>query len=73
MGYIYIIKNTVNDKVYIGKTIQTLERRFQKHLSDSKKLDTHFARAIRKYGSDKFYIEQIEECPVAQMNERERY
>ena len=46
MGYIYIIKNTVNDKVYIGKTIQTLERRFQKHLSDSKKLNTHFARAM---------------------------
>jgi predicted GIY-YIG superfamily endonuclease len=27
-GYIYIIKNTINDKVYIGQTSRTIQARF---------------------------------------------
>ena len=29
MGYIYKITNTLNDKIYIGQTIKTIEKRFQ--------------------------------------------
>lgn len=60
--YIYKISNTVNDKVYIGQSIRPIEERFQRHINDAmnNKLDTHFARAIRLYGPDKFYIEQID-------------
>lgn len=29
MGYIYVIENDVNDKIYVGKTIDTLSNRFQ--------------------------------------------
>lgn len=32
-GRIYIIKNTVNDKVYVGQTKVSLKLRFQNHLS----------------------------------------
>jgi len=73
MGYIYIIKNDINDKVYIGQTVQQLKRRFQKHLSDSKRLNLHFYRAIRKYGAEHFYIELLEECENNILDEREIY
>lgn len=60
--YIYKISNTINDKVYIGQTIRPIEERFHRHLNDAinNNLDTHFARAIRLYGADKFFIELID-------------
>jgi len=30
-GSIYIIKNTINDKVYIGQTTMTVHERFMSH------------------------------------------
>ena len=35
-GYIYIIKNYKNNKVYIGQTTQDVEKRFNQHLKCSK-------------------------------------
>ena len=54
--WIYKITNIQNKKMYIGQTIRPIEERFKRHLNDAIKgnLDTHFARAIRKYGR-KFY------------------
>lgn len=37
MGYIYIIKNDINDKAYVGKTLNSLEKRFKEHCADSKR------------------------------------
>lgn len=31
MGFIYIIKNNKNDKVYIGMTTRTIEDRMKEH------------------------------------------
>ena len=62
-GIIYKISNSVNEKVYIGQTIRTIESRFKRHIHDAlKNSDSliHFHRAIRKYGADKFSIEQID-------------
>ena len=73
-GRIYIIKNTINSKVYIGQTKVSIKLRFQNHLSAARKgKDYVIGKAIRKYGEDKFYIELIEECPVEKLNEREIY
>lgn len=49
--YIYKITNLLNDKIYIGQTITSVEQRWKRHQNDalSGTLDTHFARAIRKY------------------------
>ena len=60
--YIYKITNKVNDKVYIGQSIRPVKKRFNRHLNDAlnNKLDTHFARAIRKYGKDNFICEVID-------------
>ena len=74
--YIYKITNKVNGKVYIGQSIRPIEQRFQRHINDAVNniLDTHFARAIRKYGKENFYIELIETCDSqTELNLREQY
>jgi hypothetical protein len=51
-GRIYLITNTVNGKVYVGKTIGELRRRWSQHIKVAKKgSPTHFSNAIRKYRS----------------------
>lgn len=72
-GNIYIIKNKINNKVYIGQTIHTIETRFLNHKAASKIEDTKFYRAIRKYGFENFYIELIEEVSEELLDEREIY
>ena len=59
---IYKITNIINNKIYIGQTINTLEERWKRHQNDalSNRLDTHFAKAIRKYGIDNFTAEVID-------------
>lgn len=62
MFYVYKITNLANHKIYIGQTIRPVEDRFKRHITDAinNKLDTHLARAIRKYGKDNFCIEIID-------------
>lgn len=60
---IYIIRNTVNDKVYIGQTSQSVKERFTQHMKpSSRKLRGTYKiyNAIKKYGRDKFYVETLE-------------
>lgn len=75
-GKIYLITNDVNSKVYVGQTIQTLNKRFNGHCCYSKSdrsINMYIKRAIHKYGRDKFHIQLIEECPVNILDEREKY
>lgn len=73
-GRIYIIRNTVNEKVYIGQTHVSIKLRFQNHLSAARRgLDYVIGKAIRKYGEDKFYVELLEECTTEELNDREKY
>lgn len=73
-GRIYIIRNTVNDKVYVGQTHVSIRLRFQNHLSAARHgKDYVIGKAIRKYGEDKFYVELLEECLLEELNEREQY
>ena len=74
MGFIYIIKNTVNDYVYIGQTRRSIEIRWKEHLRhcDQEKNQV-LGRAMRKHGKDKFFIEQLEECDDALLDEKEIY
>lgn len=74
--WIYKITNIQNNKVYIGQTIRPIKDRFHRHLNDAMNnvLDTHFARAIRKYGADNFIIEVIDEAiNQMELNEKEQY
>ena len=64
MAYIYKISNDVNNKIYIGKTEFSIEKRFQEHCQDCKRercKDRPLYRAMNKYGLNHFHIELIEE------------
>lgn len=55
---VYLIRNLVNGKVYVGKTEKTLEERFKRHLSSSSSCSL-LSRALRKYGIDAFEVRPI--------------
>lgn len=59
---IYVIKNHVNSKVYVGQTWETIEERFKKHKT-GKNTCSKLANAFSKYGRDSFYAELITVCP----------
>lgn len=63
-GYVYMIYNNVNDKVYIGETLQKITTRFKQHiqkaLNQNRDYDGHLFRAIRKYGKEHFFIKEID-------------
>ena len=66
-GEVYIIKNNINDKVYIGQTIQGYKNRFYSHKHESKSIDRPLYRAFKKYGFDNFYIELLEDKKLTGM------
>lgn len=74
MAYIYKITNNINNKIYVGKTLRTIEERFSEHAKDYlKHLDRPLYKAFQKYGIENFSIEMIEECLPTDINEKEIY
>lgn len=76
MGYIYKIWNEINDKVYIGQTTCSLQKRWKEHIYASRNEKyriQHIYRAMRKYGEQYFHIEELEHCDNEFLNEREVY
>lgn len=76
MGAVYIIRNGMNDKVYVGKTNRSVELRWKEHIrainDPDKKSSIHFA--MKKYGVENFSLEVLEEnIPEEKLNEREQY
>lgn len=75
-GYIYCISNDINDNKYIGKTVRSITERFQEHCRDYKKYSCEqrpLYNAMQKYGIEHFFVEQIEEVEISQLEEREQY
>ncbi len=74
-GIIYKAVNLVNNKVYIGQTVSSLQRRKKGHLANAKNgEDTYFYNAIRKYGPDSFIWEIIDYTfSLEEQNEKEKY
>ena len=73
-GQIYIIKNKINNKVYIGQTTTNYKTRFIQHCKPSCVRTRHYKlyNAIKKYGKDNFYIELLEtNIPIDKLNEKE--
>ena len=69
-GIIYIITNSINNKVYIGQTIQTLNARWQAHCRRGcfeEEQNMQIKRAIRKYGKNNFCIKELEKFGVKQV------
>ena len=75
MGYIYKITNTINNKIYIGKTVNTIEYRWHQHVREAhnkKNTNILLHNAINKYGYNKFTIEVLEQCDNEMLNEKEK-
>lgn len=55
-GIIYLVTNKINNKVYVGQTINTLNRRRINHLAAARNENDnlYFHRAIKKYGEENF-------------------
>ena len=69
---IYIIKNDINSKVYVGQAIN-VKQRFQKHCKPSSSQDNDLvSRAIQKYGRNHFWYE-ILESQIENYDQREKY
>lgn len=65
IGYVYVIYNNQNDKVYVGETVTTLSKRFKAHITasgnpNSRMYDCKLYRAMRKYGTSNFFIKEID-------------
>lgn len=72
---IYMIRNKVNDKVYIGQSI-SIEDRFDSHkrkLNNKTHDSRHLQYAWNKYGEEAFEFEIICECEKNKLNEMEQY
>ena len=64
-GYVYMIYNNFDDNVYIGETIQTVEKRFKQHIQESnnpksKAFNFKISKALRKYGYSNFFVKELE-------------
>lgn len=75
-GKIYVIRNTLNDLLYIGSTTIALCKRMTRHRCDSRKdrcKSTKFYRALAELGSEHFFIELLEKYPCETIEELKRY
>lgn len=74
-GSIYIIRNTENEKVYIGQTTMTVHERFMSHMKPSaarRGQNRKLYNAVSKYGADKFFVETLESgIPVSELDGKE--
>ena len=74
---VYLIKNKVNGKLYVGMTSKVLEERWKQHVRMSKSTSSTkmmILQAIKKYGVDSFEKSVLEECCDKEtMSEREKF
>ncbi len=71
MPIIYEAVNKINNKRYVGKTIKSLTERKIQHKSRSKKYNTYFYKAIRKYGFENFHWNILCETTIDLLNDEE--
>ena len=69
---VYKITNVKNNKIYIGQS-SDIYRRFQEHQTKGKSSRIPVDVAIQKYGKDSFTYEILEECNIAELNEKETF
>ena len=76
MPYIYKITNKVNDKIYIGKTLNSIHKRWIQHQNAYQREHTEnrpLYSAMKKHGIENFEISLVEECEESVISEREQY
>lgn len=72
--YIYLIRNNINGKGYVGQTTVGITQRFAKHLENARRgIDGALYRAIRKHGAENFTINEIEVCDQSELDSLEKH
>ena len=72
MGYIYKITNKIDNKIYIGQTINDLEQRWKSHWK-KKSNCRYLSLAFKKHGVDNFKFELICISFDENLDELEKY
>lgn len=72
IGKIYMLKSP-SGKIYIGKTIQPINRRWSRYRTCKCKDQPKLFNAIKKYGFSNFSAEVIETCDPLVLSSRETY
>ena len=70
---IYIVKNKLNGKVYVGQSVE-IEIRWKHEINESLRLKypkNKFIRALKKYGAENFEFSILEECKIEELDEKE--
>jgi group I intron endonuclease len=75
---IYIIKNLISNKIYIGQTTKLIKYRWQKHLQDLKKnrhCNRHLQNSWNENNNEKYWLcNVICQCnSINDLNEKETY
>src|SRR5208283_4314746 len=69
---IYKITNSINNKAYVGQCQTSLNERWRHHKTDAYRFDGYFQRAIRKYDTECWKFEILEEVEdINLLNEAE--
>ena len=74
MTGIYKITNLINNKIYIGQSVD-IKRRWYYYTNPPEVLDyrSKIISAIKKYGIKNFKFEVLEECAIEDLDKREYY
>jgi group I intron endonuclease len=73
---VYVIKNLINNKMYIGSSVMRVIKRIEHHISmlrANKHKNAHLQNAFNKYGENNFYVSIIENTEKHITLEREQY
>lgn len=73
MRYVYVIRNLVNGKVYVGQAKNPAVRKAGHFYEARKGNKRPLYASIRKHGAENFSFEVLEECADELINERERF
>ena len=73
---VYVIKNIVTNKLYIGSTISGFRKRILEHIYEllkNKHHSNYLQNSFNKYGIENFEFSILEECTRESIIEREQY
>lgn len=72
MGYLYMLKNKTNRKIYIGQTNRPIKERLKEHETGKSSGCVAIYNAIQKYGWENFEIDWYA-CPGEDLNKHEKW
>lgn len=74
IGKIYLIRNLVNGKGYVGQTVQSVYFRFGQHKYSAKRgSKTALHKAMRKYGFENFEVKTVASSDTLLLDDLEKH